>query len=435
MFQSITFYVGEKTLGIYGEEFPHGTLTTEVLNITPAEYQALNGSLKSAIEGMALYEKTHKLTDWHQANEQMLLLNKALCRHRIFRLIQTDAYILTEAKQLTEMPIAEGDPLEMDAHDHEILRQICVYEDYLENPKKYGRLKNPEELSEAQREWYLNLYPPIPPKPEAKTSALLIAPVPLDLKWQLYKAYCTNYAQVLEDVASVCQTLRAFIREALSTLEHLSPNQYIAALNGFLFPEFRHKWIANPIEGSGNYTLFDDVRIHLVPRETAPDSGQFRVFEYYETEHLQTLLKLDFYKGLEAGHLIRKCELCGRLFLLQKGYHTKYCDSPNPDNPRYSCAQLGYRTRGIKETAADSPLTQALSRCYQRIDKDKARGIITAEEQMRLRAKAEELYHEARTQPGMPYEAFNESLATRNLYPLCGVQRKSKPVGRPRKQN
>ena len=79
-------------------------------------------------------------------------------------------------------------------------------------------------------------------------------------------------------------------------------------------------------------------------------------------------------------------------------------------------------------------MTQALSRCHQRIDKDKARGIITAEQQMRLRAKAEELYHEARTQPGMPYEAFNESLATRNLYPLCGVQRKSRPVGRPRKQ-
>ena len=55
MFQSITFYVGEKTLGIYGEEFPLGALTTEVLNITPAEYQALDGRLKSAIEGMALY--------------------------------------------------------------------------------------------------------------------------------------------------------------------------------------------------------------------------------------------------------------------------------------------------------------------------------------------------------------------------------------------
>ena len=79
MFQSITFYVGEKTLGIYGEEFPLGALTTEVLNITPEEYQALDGSLKAAIEGMALYEKTHTLTDWHRANEQMLRLNEALC--------------------------------------------------------------------------------------------------------------------------------------------------------------------------------------------------------------------------------------------------------------------------------------------------------------------------------------------------------------------
>ena len=55
MFQSITFYVGEKTLGIYGEEFPLGALTTEILNITPEEYRALDSRLKSAIEGMALY--------------------------------------------------------------------------------------------------------------------------------------------------------------------------------------------------------------------------------------------------------------------------------------------------------------------------------------------------------------------------------------------
>ena len=88
MFQSITFYIGGKTLGIYGEEFPLGALTTEVLNITPEEYQALDSRLQSAMEGMARYEKTHTLTDWHRANEQMLRLNEALCRHRIFRLRQ-----------------------------------------------------------------------------------------------------------------------------------------------------------------------------------------------------------------------------------------------------------------------------------------------------------------------------------------------------------
>ena len=57
MFQSIAFYIEGKTLGIYGEEFPLGALTTEVLNISPEEYRALDGSLKSAIEGMARYEK------------------------------------------------------------------------------------------------------------------------------------------------------------------------------------------------------------------------------------------------------------------------------------------------------------------------------------------------------------------------------------------
>ena len=48
MFQSITFYIGGKTLGIYGEEFPLGALTTEVLNITPEEYQALGARLSCA---------------------------------------------------------------------------------------------------------------------------------------------------------------------------------------------------------------------------------------------------------------------------------------------------------------------------------------------------------------------------------------------------
>lgn len=435
MFGSIVFYIGEKILGLYGEEYPLGTLTSEVLNISPEEYCTWRSQMAEAMDGMEHYEKTHQMEQWHRVNEQMLRLHEALCRHRIFRLIQTSAEMLEEARQLTESSPAGGETFEMSAHDFEILRHINIYEDYLTNPQKYGRIKHPEELDAAQRERLLAIYPPIPSKPEAKTAALLICPGPLDLKWQFYKETCTNYARVLVDVLSVMQTLHAFLKLSLSTLEKLTPNHYICALNEFLFPDLPHKWIANPVQGTGDYTFSDDVRLHLVPRETVPGSGQYKIYEYYEAERLQTLLKLDFYKGLAAGHLIRKCELCGRFFLLQKGYHTKYCDSPNPDNPRYSCAQLGYRMRGIKESAADSPLTQALFRCYQRIDKDKSRGNIMADEQMRLRAKAEELYHEAKTQAGMPYAAFNESLASKNLYPLCGVSRKSKPVGRPKKQD
>ena len=44
MFQSITFYIGGKTLGIYGEEFPLGALTTEVLNISPENIKRLTAA-------------------------------------------------------------------------------------------------------------------------------------------------------------------------------------------------------------------------------------------------------------------------------------------------------------------------------------------------------------------------------------------------------
>ena len=88
---------------------------------------------------------------------------------------------------------------------------------------------------------------------------------------------------------------------------------------------------------------------------------------------------------------------------------------------------------GVKEDAEDSPLSQALYHCFQRLDKDCSRDNITTEERLRLREKAQELYHTARTKPGISYEAFNASLSAAELYPLCGVQRKSRPRGRPKR--
>lgn len=112
-------------------------------------------------------------------------------------------------------------------------------------------------------------------------------------------------------------------------------------------------------------------------------------------------MKTDFYKALEAEYIIRLCEYCGRFFLLKKAYHTKYCDKPAPDNPKYTCAQLGYHCKGVKETVADNPKAQSLNLCYKRIDKDLSRRIITAEERGILYAKAKDLYHNAKITPGI----------------------------------
>lgn len=247
-----------------------------------------------------------------------------------------------------------------------------------------------------------------------------------------YRRYCENYAAVLEDLASFNDTMYYFVNYFLGALKKMDSENYAAALYEFLYGDAADKMIANPMVGTGCYLSADPVRLMYIPRETEEGSDKYRIYEYYEAQMLQTLLKTDLYKGLESGHVIRRCRFCGRYFLLTKGYHTKYCDQPNPDDPRFTCAQLGYRIRGVKEAAGDNPKAQSLVRCFGRIEKDCSRGVITAGDKERLMEKARDLFHSAQTKAGVTYEEFEEQLKSKNLYPLCGVQRAANPRGRPK---
>ena len=120
--------------------------------------------------------------------------------------------------------------------------------------------------------------------------------------------------------------------------------------------------------------------------------------------------------------------------MLEKGYHTKYCDMPYPEDPQYTCRQIGYRNTGMKEAAKDNPLKQSLLHCYQRLNQDVSRGNLTSGERDILYTKAEELYFDARKNPNIRNEDFDKSLATKNLCQLCGIDRKSGRVGRPKKK-
>ena len=219
MFASIAFYIGEKVLGLNDREYPLGELTAEALNISPEEYHELRRMLDKAMESMDRYEENHQMQDWFDANEKMIRLHEALIQHRIFRLIQDKPEVLYEARTLTEQYTLfpeDGDTLAPGERDLSILGAIMDYENYLEHPKDYGG----EEILTLQ--WGEERYimseprPPIPPAPPDKTRALLIVPGSLEMKWEFYKNYCMTYGTVLMDIASVCQTLRAFIRMGLS---------------------------------------------------------------------------------------------------------------------------------------------------------------------------------------------------------------------------
>lgn len=437
MFGCISFCIGDKCIDINGKKFSLGDLTTEFLNLPKDKYAAMREQLELAQSKANKYIKSKKLSDWYDANEEYIKLDAMICEFPYLRLVREETTIFAEAQQLTaQISMFEDDDFELSEYDLEVLSKITAYEDYLEHPENYGGT-NKEYFThtQTQKEFYVTTpQPPIPELPPEKTRALLIFPGSLAVKWKYYMDYCDAYAQALYDIDSFNTTIFNFIKFFLSSLRKLDANNYAMALDDFFNHPRADKFIANPVRGTGLFTANDQVIIRHMPRETFEGSGEYRIYQYYEVESLQALLKMDFYKALEAGYIIRKCEYCGRYFLLKKGYKTKYCDNPAPDNPKYTCAQLGYHRKGIKELQADNPKAQSLRRCYLRIDKDLSRGVITRKEKEVLYRTAQDLYYDATAKSGTFNEEFESQLASKNLYPLCKVTRKTKPRGRPKSE-
>ncbi len=382
MYGSIMFYVGKKTIVLNEASYTLGELTADILNISPEDYRGMKEILSRAEEKIDQYRSTKEPEYWQAANKEMLVLDGKLCTHPLFRCIKQKPCLLKETENML---------------DTLLYGQLDCFDDWED--------QEPYDVGD------------------------------LDYKWMVYERYFLTYRSILHDLASFNQTIRFFIRYYLSALKKLNPENYAAALYDYLNdPRASLKMIANPIAGTGLYSVADPVMLRFVPRSVDDEEDTYQIFEYYEATQLQTLLKMDFYKALSAGHVIRRCEYCGRYFLLTKGYHTKYCDKPNPQHPEFTCAQLGYRQTGLKEAAKDDPLKQALFRCYQRLNKDVSRGNLTSEERDRMYTMAVDMHFDARQDPQISFETFEKSLATEKLCTLCGIERKSGKVGRPKKQ-
>ena len=244
-------------------------------------------------------------------------------------------------------------------------------------------------------------------------------------------AYLEQAREVLDSILIFRNAIDHFITTFITPMRELTAGNLsnaTAVLNSELYRMYL------PERDDLGFCPYRDGMVELKFETVASDSGtnEFQVLEKFTTESLLMLLTVDFYKALGAGHLIRQCEYCGRFFLLTKRLHTKYCDNPAPDNPKYTCAQMGYHKSRKKEQPEDDPKADSLRRCLNRITQDCSRKRITPEEKDRLKAKVNELFHEAKICSGVTYEEFEKSLASENLYPLCNVSKNSNPVGRPK---
>ena len=224
-----------------------------------------------------------------------------------------------------------------------------------------------------------------------------------------------------------------------STIWHLfcavllnSPENYAASLYQLYNDErLVEKLIVNPRSlEQPFYQKHDHCVVSYVPREL-PDK-RFAICQEHTTDSLQMLLKADYMTALNAGHNIRQCVVCKKYFLVKGGAHALYCEGACPHAPQYTCRQFGtYEVQ--KELARDVPKIQAKLTAFERIRKDQKRDIITAEEARRLKDTVRDMLFDALNEADVSNEGFERSISSERLYPYCGVTRKAKPRGRPRK--
>ena len=368
MFETIRFYIHGKTLEINSREYSLGELTTDFLNISPEEYAQWKKLYDKAETAFEKYKTGNVLSDWWEANEALIKLDRLLKKRKVFQAVETNSVIFDEAKEFTGQ-------LSINEPDIDLKIPLMIYEKNL---------------------------------------------------------YC--YGSILHDIRAFNTTIHYFINNFLSDLKNLNSNNYAMAYYEFINHPRREKFIANPVSSNDIYLRYEHFTVEYEPWEYPKDSGQFQIVEAFEVGVIQSLIRTDFLKALMAGFIIRRCEHCKKYFLLKKGYHTRYCDNPAPENPECTCQQMGYRNRGRKELTADSPKHNSMTLAFGRIEKDYSRKIITAEDRDALFALARDLYNEANTSSKWSNDEFDALLQTKTLYARLNIARKTKPRGRPKKE-
>ena len=237
--------------------------------------------------------------------------------------------------------------------------------------------------------------------------------------------YCAAY-----DLTTMYGNCRDFTDDLVILLDTLNTSELSQAYKYIAFPDecrFTIDSLLDPLEG--DYQLGDSMILQYIPM-CKDDSDEWYIAEYFRFDTLQGLLKTDFVRGLMKGHFPRKCEHCGRYFLMTKGYHTRFCDMPSPEDPAMTCRQAAYKKAKSKELSKDDPKYQSYMRCRKRINTAFARGSIGEKEKALLLSTLEDLYFEAQSSPRYSNEEFEQLLSSENLYRLCGLEYHGK--GRPK---
>lgn len=137
--------------------------------------------------------------------------------------------------------------------------------------------------------------------------------------------------------------------------------------------------------------------------------GEVVLAEEVFCEDLETFLTLDLLRGFAAGHIPRRCDHCGKFFLLDSGYDIRYCENEAPDVPGKTCSQVGAHSKE-RRRSKDDPIIGEYKRVYNRLKTRKNRGQLSQDDWNRQVAEIQDL-KEAATEGKVSLSELKKKLA------------------------
>lgn len=144
----------------------------------------------------------------------------------------------------------------------------------------------------------------------------------------------------------------------------------------------------------------------------------FRTARRLHFDNYRGFILTDFFEGLRYGHYPKRCEICGKYFLMTSARRQKYCDGMSPyyyNGKRLSCRQCG-AVSGRRELAEDNPVIDIYNRRCACIRAELSQKKVSKEFAEQAKRIASRLKIEALKQDGYTLAEFKRDMEKDALY-------------------
>lgn len=116
-----------------------------------------------------------------------------------------------------------------------------------------------------------------------------------------------------------------------------------------------------------------------ITKDTADylSNEDIKLYEAYEVQSISEMAYLEIYQMLLANTAIKKCDLCGKYFVMKGDYNNKYCDRKAPGK-KQTCQHLG-SSKDFRLRKSNSPTYMEYMKAYKRMHSRINYGLITKE--------------------------------------------------------